>query len=370
MNEYERRLQQVTRESCEKDFSTRSSSIAESRTDTPSPVPVAASIPQIQLPASTLSFATVDVFTTTRFKGNQLAIIQLPTGHDPSLELRHAIAREFNFSETIFLYPSIPDPENARRISIFTLSGELPFAGHPVIGAACHIFQNLEPETEQMNLRCPAGLIKVRYNRSENIAEVDVPHDIRIHNQSIDARALLKSQPYLARTAVITSGLPIVSIVKGLSFILVSLPSIVPHLEKLESGPTGVDTSFIQLEQKWWPSFIGCYFYAIASHPAERITRIRTRMLEGSVGEDAATGSAACTLACYLALKDGKQGKVYQYAIEQGVEMGRASEIHVIITLGSTGSVHSVTLAGRAVLVTQGTLHLPEVSLPSDASTT
>lgn len=84
-------------------------------------------------------------------------------------------------------------------------------------------------------------------------------------------------------------------------------------------------------------------------------------MLESGIGEDAATGSAACTLACFLALQDGKQGNAYQYLIEQGVEMGRASEIHVIVTLGSMGrSVHSVVLAGRAVLVTQGTLHLPE----------
>ena len=363
MNEYERRLQKVTRESCEKEFSTRSSSSAESRNDIPS----AGS--QIQPPAYALSFVTVDVFTTTLFKGNQLAVIQVPNGFDPSLEIRQTIAREFNFSETVFVYPSDPNSENARRISIFTLSGELPFAGHPVIGAACHIFQNLESNAEELNLRCPAGVIRVRYNRNEKMAEVDVPHDIRIHTHFVSARGVLKSQPYLARTEVITSDCPVISIVKGMTFVLISLPTTVPHLEKLEAGPLGVDASSVKLDDEWSPSFIGCYFYAIVSHHTDRVTRIRTRMLEASVGEDAATGSAACTLACYLALGDRTPGKVSQYVIEQGVEMGRASEIHVIVTLGSTGSVHSVTLAGRAVLVTQGTLSLPEVPLRYDAST-
>ena len=362
MNEYERRLQRYTRESCEKEFSIRSSSIAESNNNTPSPAPVAAPIPQIQPPAHSLSFATVDVFTITPFKGNQLAVIQLPVGYYPTSETRQAIAREFNFSETAFVYPSSNNVENERRLSIFSLSGELPFAGHPVIGAICHICQNLDPEAEKITLQCLAGPITARYNRIEEIAEVDVPHNVRIHKMPVNGRAVLKSQSYLARTSVITSELPVISIVKGMSFILINLPSVVPHLEKLEPGPLGVDTGSVQLDEKWSPSFVGCYFYAIASHPNERITRLRTRMLETGIGEDAATGSAACTLACYLALKDGKQGKAYQYVIEQGVEMRRTSEIHVIVTLGSTGSVHSVVLAGRAVLVTQGTLHLPEAS--------
>ena len=363
MNEYERRLQQSTRESCEKEFKTRSSSLAESVNDAASPAAVAEPLPQMKPPSTSLSFVTVDVFTTTSFKGNQLAVVELPAGYEPKQELKQAIAREFNFSETVFVHPTPASLEDGRRISIYTLRGELPFAGHPVIGAACHICQNLELETEEIYLQCLAGLIKVRYNRDERIAEVNVPHDIRIHRQPVSGRAALKDQSYLARTSVITAELPVMSIVKGMSFVLIHLPSVVPHLEKLESGPSGVDVSSVQLDEKWPATFIGSYFYVIESHPSERVTRLRTRMLEASVGEDSATGSAACTLACYLALKDGKQGKTYKYAIEQGVEMGRASDIFVAVTLGTTGSVQSVMLAGRVVLVTQGVLHLPEVPL-------
>ena len=370
MNEYERRLQQSTRESCEKEFKTRSPSLAESVNGAPSPAAVAASVAERKPPPASFYFATVDVFTTTSFKGNQLAVVELPPGYDLEQDVKQTIAKEFNFSETIFVHPPSASPEDGRRISIFTIKGELPFAGHPVIGAACHICQNLEAETEEIFLRCPAGLIKVRYIRDEKIAEVDIPHDVRIHQQPVSARAVLKGQSYLARTSVITAELPVISIVKGMSFILIHLPSVVPHLEKLEPGPLGVDVSSVQLDERWPATFVGSYFYVIESHPSERVTRLRTRMLEASVGEDSATGSAACTLACYLALKDGKQGKTYKYAIEQGVEMGRASDIFVRVTLGTTGSVQSVNLAGRMVLVTQGVLHLPEEPVGYNRGTT
>ncbi|KAL6721208.1 hypothetical protein ACLMJK_000310 [Lecanora helva] len=345
MNEYERRLQNFTKESCAKETKTIPKSMVDSATNTPSPAPISASLPQIRSPANALSFATVDVFTTSSFKGNQLAVVELPAGFDPTPEMKHTIAREFNFSETVFVYPTAPDTfEDSRRLSIFTLNGELPFAGHPVIGAACHICQNVEVGANKIYLRCLAGLIQVQYNQDERIAEIQVPHEVRIHRQPVSARAVLKSQSYLSRTSIITSELPVASIVKGMSFVLVNLPSTVSHLEKLEGGPLGVDVSSVHLDEKWPSTFIGCYFYVIESHPSERVVRLRTRMLEASVGEDAATGSAACTLACFLALKDGKQGKTYKYAIEQGVEMGRASEIFVIVTLGLTGVVHKVVL--------------------------
>ncbi len=357
MNEYERRLQQSTRESCKKEFATRESSIMESTTHTPSLVSPAQNIPL----ANTLSFATVDVFTTTPFKGNQLAVVRIPSdlASNLSQEMKQTIACEFSFSETVFLHdPSIS--HNQRRLDIFTVSKELPFAGHPIIGAACYVCQNLDTDIDQITMSCKAGLIACRYDRKEKLVEVEIPHNVHNHSHTISGRAVLKTQPYLARTSVATSELPVVSPLKGLTFILINLPSIIPHLEKLEAG-AGVDTSSVKLDEGWEPSFVGCYFYVIASHPTERVQKLRTRMLEPRVGEDAATGSAACTLACYLALKDGRHGRVYQYIIEQGIEMGRASEIHVTVTLGAEGkTVHSVVLAGRAVLVTEGSLHLPQ----------
>ncbi len=70
-------------------------------------------------------------------------------------------------------------------------------------------------------------------------------------------------------------------------------------------------------------------------------------------------GSAASALAAYLALQRGGGGTTYVFDVEQGVEMGRRSEIGVEVTLDAAGKgVKSVVLAGGAVLVSEGTLHL------------
>ena len=364
MNDFEKRLQDIARESFIKETFSRQSSALLSNSNISSPVPVPAP------PKSNyLTFNTVDVFTTTRFKGNQLAIVHVPAalslaGQSALLkELKQTIAREFNFSETVFLHEPLPS-SSPRRLDIFTLKEELPFAGHPVIGTICHVCQSVEPPLERVTLLCKAGIIEGRYDRKEKMAEAEIPHDIRIHHQPVGGRAVLKTQPYLSRTSIVTSELPVVSIVKGMSFILVSLPSVKPHLEKLDVGYFDVDDSYVTLDEGWEKSFVGTYFYAITSHPNEKITRIRTRMLEPSVGEDPATGSAACTLACFLSLKEGKANKMhktYEYSIQQGVEMGRESEMFVRVTLEASGkAVQKVVLAGRAVLVTQGTIMLPE----------
>ena len=80
-------------------------------------------------------------------------------------------------------------------------------------------------------------------------------------------------------------------------------------------------------------------------------------MIEPGCGEDPATGSAACTLASFLALQAGGSSRIFDYSIEQGVEMGRRSVIGVKITLDATGkAVRKVVLSGSAVPVMQGTL--------------
>src|SRR5215217_2908026 len=78
-------------------------------------------------------FHIADLFTNSAFGGNQLAV--LPEASGLSDEQMKAIAREFNFSETVFVFPP-RDAANTRRIRIFTPGAELPFAGHPTVGTA------------------------------------------------------------------------------------------------------------------------------------------------------------------------------------------------------------------------------------------
>ena len=83
-------------------------------------------------------FVVLDVFTSTPFTGNQLALVQLPNTEALTREQRHAIAREFNFSETVFLYDQYKGQgaDEARKVEIWTPFAELPFAGKPFF--LCH----------------------------------------------------------------------------------------------------------------------------------------------------------------------------------------------------------------------------------------
>ena len=317
-------------------------------------------------PPNSLPCSTLDVFTTTRFKGNQLAIVLVPpsnvhpTSVHLSQETKQTIASEFNYSETVFLHDAVQGSSD-RRLDIFTLKEELPLAGHPIIGTICYVCQSEEPPLKSVTLLSKAGPIVGRYDPETKLAEAQIPHNVRIHQAPVSGRAVLKTQPYLSRTSVVTNELRVVSIVKGVSFVLIQLPSISPHLEKVEVSSHSVDCDSVKLDEGWTPSFVGSYFYVIISQSGEKVVRLRTRMLEPSCGEDSATGSAASALASFLALKDGMGKMTYIYSIEQGVEMGRASEIQVKVTLDATGkAVEKVVLAGSAVQITQGVLYLPE----------
>src|SRR6476660_2792899 len=81
----------------------------------------------------TLRYVTCDVFTSTPFTGNQLAVVFGAEGL--STETLQAITREFNYSETVFVFAA-DDPSHTRRVRIFTPGSELPFAGHPTLGCA------------------------------------------------------------------------------------------------------------------------------------------------------------------------------------------------------------------------------------------
>src|SRR6185295_17875434 len=78
-------------------------------------------------------FVTLDVFTTRRFAGNPLAVVLDPGGLDTAA--MQTIAREFNLSETVFVFPPA-DKANRAKLRIFTPARELPFAGHPTVGTA------------------------------------------------------------------------------------------------------------------------------------------------------------------------------------------------------------------------------------------
>ena len=315
--------------------------------------------------SKSLSFSTLDVFTLEKFSGNQLAAIHVPSNLSDSdaltQETKQKIAREFNFSETVFIHEPVSGSQD-HRIEIFTVKEELPIAGHPVIGTLNYLAQRVDPPLNRLTLLCKAGLIRGRYHQKDSVSQAEIPHqNLRIHEELVPSGLMLSSQPHPLQNILALDFFPVVSIAKGLSFVLISVPSVHPYLEMLEPTGFDFDASKIRFDEGWEKGFVGAYFYTKTSHPQQAMISIKARMFERSVGEDAATGSAASALACYLALKDGNPGKCYRFNIQQGIEMGRPSDIGVNVELNSSGKdVSSLVLAGSAVIVTQGTMTLPK----------
>lgn len=166
---------------------------------------------------------------------------------------------------------------------------------------------------------------------------------------------LFKVQPQLAGAhsqdkIKVKIDFPIVSIVKGMTFVLVELESV----EALAMvSLAGQSLAINGLDEGWDKTFVGMYFFVRVANKDQGVTRLRTRMIEGPL-EDPATGSAASDLAAYISLTEGGANKTFQYEIVQGVEMGRRSEILIDVDVNENGSISEVRLEGGAVQVMKG----------------
>lgn len=310
---------------------------------------------QILVTMPALAFVTLDVFTTTRFLGNPLAIVEIPTGHHVSTQQMQTIAREFNLSETVFLSESSTGSHNILewRVRIFTTERELPFAGHPTIGAACYALGTLANNACRGRLLCSAGTITLDYNLPE--ARASIPHNVHVHTEAkISLPEVYEIQPALMDCACLyPHSIDVVSPVKGMNFICIELPD----LESLSCIQTSGVNPKAKLDRDWDTGFIGSYFYVITSDKllAKERMNVRTRMIGGAL-EDPATGSAACGLGAMLAMK--LRWRRADFVIAQGVEIGRKSDIGVSITLkDSLDMVEKVELCGSSVKTMEGTVY-------------
>ncbi|KAH6331653.1 hypothetical protein HBI38_021660 [Parastagonospora nodorum] len=313
---------------------------------------------------SQLEFVTVDVFTTERYSGNPLAIIRIPHGVTMTQEQKQMIAREFNLSESTFLHEKSPSaPGNTWVVDIFLTTAEIPFAGHPTIGTACYVLsraaqeRGLENGVIEAGFQLKAGPVSLVYDVAKKTARAAIPHDVHIHGKRWGRQDLFKLQPRLARGHEqrkfgIKDDFAIVSIVKGMTFVLVELD----NLEALEMVfVAGQGISISGLDEGWDKTFIGTYFFVRMGKNAGGATMLRTRMIEGSL-EDPATGSAASDLVAYLSLNEGGPSETLKFEIIQGVEMGRRSEIFIDVEMDSNKSIAKIVLEGSAVRVMEGRL--------------
>ncbi|KAK7227656.1 hypothetical protein V2G26_015659 [Clonostachys chloroleuca] len=309
-----------------------------------------------------LSYRTLDVFTNKRFKGNQLAVLDVEkiVLSPPQMQM---IAREFNFSETVFLRRNDP---GEFAVNIYTPVTEIEFAGHPVIGTGHVIFQRLLPSlreyqvSSEIRLFTNAGPVTLHHNAEEATVSAQVPHNIHIHSRPTTKEQVLKTQPFLhEHSSSLEEGYPAVSIVKRVTYTLVDLTRDPEVFTCLSAGPSQVT----ELDDGWSPSFTGVMYYLTSTPYIEEgfvMQRLRVRMIAIDL-EDPACGSGCSSLCAYLALQQGGPRAQFKFLIEQGKEIGRDSYIHVGVTLNQSGDgVETISLTGQAATVMEGTLLLPE----------
>jgi len=126
------------------------------------------------MPGRAYEFVQVDVFTQTPLAGNPLAIFTDGRGlNDAEMQ---ALAREMNLSETTFILPRDPATEarEGKKVRIFTVEQELPFAGHPTLGTALHLYasesRSNSTKCDQITLDLKAGKIPVRFTANSDNA--------------------------------------------------------------------------------------------------------------------------------------------------------------------------------------------------------
>ncbi|TFK52861.1 Diaminopimelate epimerase-like protein [Heliocybe sulcata] len=307
-----------------------------------------------------LDFITLDVFTDTRYAGNPLAVVSVPSVDALTPEQKQAIAKEFNFSETVFIYPATNDGMPEVAVSIYTPKQELPFAGHPTVGSTYFLLGigPLKGRREAV-LKTLSGLTPVSYNPTTSRGSVSVAHDVLIHRpyRELSGKILGLSDGDLVELP--GGGVALSSIVKGMTFLMVQVKDL-DALGRLRGTTQDIvidATGERKDEKDWLVNFVGAYCFVVTGE-AEGVTRVRARMLFGIGEEDPATGSAASAFGAWMSLTNAPAGQGEQrYEITQGVEMGRRSEIGVSVRKGERG-IEEVMLQGQAVKVMEGQIEI------------
>jgi trans-2,3-dihydro-3-hydroxyanthranilate isomerase len=278
-------------------------------------------------------FVVADVFTDVPLAGNQLAVFTNAT--DIPEQALQRLARETNFSETVFVYP--PAADGHARMRIFTPSQEIPFAGHPTLGTAFVLGQPLQ--LGEIRLETGAGTVAVGLEREG--AKI-VFGRMRQPIPTWEVVDEPTRESVFAALGVEGSELPVEVYDNGIRHLYVALASgdavaaLRPDLGALARIDAAVG--------------INCFGPAGAEW--------KTRMFApvSGVPEDPATGSAAGPLAVHLA-RHGRLAWGEEIAISQGAEIGRPSTLYARVE-GSADAVEVVEVGGSAVVVARGEFQL------------
>ncbi|MCW8903845.1 PhzF family phenazine biosynthesis protein [Sedimenticola sp.] len=286
-----------------------------------------------------LEFHLIDVFTPEPLSGNGLSVFLLE--EYPPDHVMQSITREMRQFESIFIRQS----EDAYRFHarIFTLEEELPFAGHPVIGAAALLHSKLFSNEENARLEfvIQQRVIKVISKRQDQsyIAEMDQGTSAFGPDISEKASASFLHALNLDLPDRVPD-LPLQVVSTGLPYLIVPIRSNLENtrivVADFEARLAGVGAKFV-------------YVFDINRFEG------RTWDNEGRV-EDVATGSAAGPMAAYL-VRHGLASAGVELRLSQGTFVHRPSEIHAMV---HSRAELTVTIGGEVRIVGNGMLNLPE----------
>ncbi|MHA6690134.1 PhzF family phenazine biosynthesis protein [Devosia sp. A449] len=291
-----------------------------------------------------LNYLLLDVFTRERLKGNQLAVVTNANGLlDGEMQ---AIAREFNLSETVFILK--PQAErNTAAIRIFTPHTELPFAGHPTVGAA--VVLGLHNKVSAVRLEEKVGLITALFEKADKRSG-----EARFALPRLPVRlAPLNDRLGLAQAL----GIEVEDIGCELYQPAVFSAGVTFHLVPVRNAAV---LRRIKVNAGIWNSVFAHDHhsaYVFTQTPEEADNDLAARMFGMDVGEDPGTGSAAAALIGLLSEHANLASGQADFVLRQGHEMGRPCRITIQLKKENDVLVHG-GIGGHAVIVGEGVLDL------------
>jgi trans-2,3-dihydro-3-hydroxyanthranilate isomerase len=298
-------------------------------------------------------YYTADVFTSTRFGGNPLAVF--PNAKDLPEELMLPITREFNFSETTFVLPPT-DPKHTRRVRIFTPGGEIPFAGHPTVGTAFVLatIGDVPLSGDQTNIvfEQKVGPVPVTIRAKggkAGFAQLSVAQLPQVGPPPPDARSLA-GMLGLNGADVLSGEMRPEAVSCGLPFLFI------PVRDRDALGRCRVRREEFE---KVLGSYLTANVFVFCADPELPGSNYRARMFAPTIGvaEDPATGSACAAFGGYLGNRDRKSDGTLRWVVEQGFEMGRPSILEVEADKRG-GAIIAVRVGGDSVLVSRGEFYV------------
>ncbi len=289
-------------------------------------------------------FYIVDVFAEEKYAGNELAVVRR-AGSLSDIEMQK-IAREINFSETTYI---LKDEENRGGfdVRIFTPKEELPFAGHPTLGTAFIIQQEIvQAAVKEVILNLKVGPIPVTFTYRGDLPDVLWMKQIKPRFGKIMEASAVASAIGLEADEIEIK-FPVQEVSTGVPFIIVPLKT----LRSVKRSRIKLEKYFSLIEGTEAKSIL---VFSPETYSSQNDLNVRVFADYYGVPEDPATGSANGCLAGYLAKHRYFGSPRVNVQVEQGYEIGRPSLL--LLNAEDKAGEIGIFVGGKVILVARGEL--------------